>query len=458
MPKHPGGALIYEAAGKDCTALFDSYHPLAVRCAHVQRLSCGSAASTSLARPPLTRLPYASSGLLPKYCVGAVAAGSAAAPGTPLRAAYVDDTSPSGAFYATLKARVAAHFRASGADPRFHAAMYVKTALIGLLYSAAFYAAFLRPGTSLAACLAAAVLLGVAKAEVGVSIQHDGNHGAYSPWPAVNAVAGASLDLVGASSFMWRQQHVVGHHAVTNLEALDPDIRVSEADVRRVAAGQPRHWWHAHQHLYLGALYGLLAIKSIFLDDFAALAAGAIGAVSLRRMTGRETAVFWGGKLVYGLYTYALPLAAAQRSLARLALLWTVADLVTGWMLALMFQVAHVTRDVQFPQATEAGSGVARVPLGWGAAQVATSANFCARSWFWTHFSGGLNHQIEHHLFPGINHCHYPSLAPLVQATAKEFGVPYVSYPTFAAALGAHFGHLKNMGAAATVPSLATVG
>ena len=364
-----------------------------------------------------------------------------------------------GAFYATLKARVAAHFKRTGADPRFHGAMYVKTAAIALLYCACFYTAFLAPGSSLALCCAAAALLGVAKAEVGVSIQHDANHGAYSPWPALNAVAGASLDLVGASSFMWRQQHVVGHHAVTNLEALDPDIRVSEADVRRVASGQPRHWWHAYQHLYLGALYGLLAIKSIFVDDFSALADGAIGPVKLRRMTRAEQGVFWGGKLVYALYTYALPLAASPHTVSRLLLLWTVADLVTGWMLAFMFQVAHVTEDVVFPTSAGARDGVLPVDLGWGAAQVATSANFCACSWLWTHLSGGLNHQIEHHLFPGINHCHYPALAPIVQAAAREFGVPYVNYPTFTAALRAHFGHLKNMGHTAfTVASLANVG
>lgn len=67
-------------------------------------------------------------------------------------------------------------------------------------------------------------------------------------------------------SFMWRQQHVVGHHAYTNVEGMDPDIRVSSSDVRRVAPSQPWHPWHTMQHAYLGVLYGLLAVKSIFVD------------------------------------------------------------------------------------------------------------------------------------------------------------------------------------------------
>ena len=280
---------------------------------------------------------------------------------------------------------------------------------------------------------------------------------------------------------MWRQQHVVGHHAFTNVDGLDPDIRVSSGDVRRVTAAQPWHPWHAAQHAYLGALYSLLAFKSIYLDDFAALHGGHIGAVRLSAQTRAEAAIFWGGKAVYGAYMLAAPLAWSHHSGARLLVLWALADAVTGWMLACMFQVAHVVDEVAYP-ARDPATG--RVPLGWAAGQVATTADFCHGSAFWTHVSGGLNYQarvwlglvvlrwvltsmlappflaqVVHHLFPGICHCHYPALAPIVLRTAAEFGVPYKVYPTFSSALAAHFRQLRNVGwGKQGVPSLATIG
>ena len=320
--------------------------------------------------------------------------------------------------------------------------MYVKSAVILATLVASWLGAFfLFPGR-LWPSLLCAVLMGVAKAEVGVSIQHDANHGAYSPSPLLNAVMGSTLDLAGASSFMWRQQHVVGHHAFTNVADRDPDIRVSAKDVRRVAAMQPWHPWHAAQHLYLGLLYGLLAAKSIFVDDFLSLAEGRIGPVRLARMTGREAAVFWGGKLLYACYMLAAPVMWSQHSLGTLCLLWAAADATTGWMLAFLFQVAHVVDEVAYLERSPTGA----VASGWAAAQVATTADFCHGSWFWTHFSGGLNHQVVHHLFPGICHCYYPQLAPIVLRTAAEFGVPYKVRPRGAARYGCFVPHLAPPG------------
>ena len=264
--------------------------------------------------------------------------------------------------------------------------------------------------------LLCAVVLGAMKAEVGVSIMHDANHGAYSRSTRFARLMGATLDVAGASrcargqfgtcssqrsrccsqkpgarSFMWRQQHVVGHHAFTNVDGLDPDIRVSGKDVRRVTATQPWHAWHALQHVYLGAMYSLLAFKSIYVDDFASLAGGSIGPVSLAPLTRTEAAVFWGGKAAYACYMLVAPALWSHHSALRLLALWALTDAVTGWMLAFMFQVAHVVDDVAYPVRDPA---TGRVPLGWAAAQMATTADFCHGSAFWTHVSGGLNYQV----------------------------------------------------------------
>jgi fatty acid desaturase len=117
-------------------------------------------------------------------------------------------------------------------------------------------------------------------------------------------------------------------------------------------------------------------------------------------------------------------------------------------------QVAHVTDEVEFLE--RGADGV--VPGGWAAQQVATCSDFAHGSWFWTHVSGGLNYQAIHHLFPGVIHTHYPAIAPIVKAAAARRGVPYKVYPSFASALAGHFRHLRNVGMAIAVPSLASIG
>ncbi|KAL3153887.1 hypothetical protein ABBQ32_013456 [Trebouxia sp. C0010 RCD-2024] len=420
VPRHPGGALIYINAGKDCTQLFDSYHPLYVRA------------------------------VLDKFCIGNVVAG-------PGECAAVQYHQPAAQrqFYTVLRQRVDKHFRKNEISSRASIDMYVKTALIlsGLVVS--FWGTFFCFSSFWLSALCS-VVLGVCMAEVGVSIQHDANHGAYSRNTSLEYLLGTTLDIVGASSFMWKQQHVVGHHTYTNVDGLDPDIRVKDPDVRRVSQHQPWQSYQAYQHIYLALLYGLLAIKSILLDDFQSISTGSIGPVSISKLTTQEKTVFWGGKLLWLAYFIILPAVKSHHSWAALAALWLVSEAVTGWILALMFQVAHVTPDVAFLQQKNG-----TLAHDWAAAQVATTADFAHGSFFWTHFSGGLNYQVVHHLFPGICHTHYPAIAPIVMDTCKEFNVPYKVYPTFWSALYAHFSHLQQMGrhgVAVSLPSLATVG
>lgn len=119
-----------------------------------------------------------------------------------------------------------------------------------------------------------------------------------------------------------------------------------------------------------------------------------------------------------------------------------------------LLQVAHVVEDVVFLKKNDKEV----VPGGWAEQQIATSADFCHNSFFWTHFSGGLNYQVIHHLFPGIIHTHYPAIAPIVMRIAKKHGVKYQVYETFWSALVSHFSHLRRVGAGLYIPSLQTVG
>ena len=98
----------------------------------------------------------------------------------------------------------------------------------------------------------------------------------------------------------------------------------------------------AYQHIYLALLYGLLAIKSIILDDFQSISTGSIGPVSISRLTIQEKTIFWGGKLLWLAYFVVLPLGRSHHSWATLLALWLLSEAVTGWILALMFQVSRI--------------------------------------------------------------------------------------------------------------------
>lgn len=376
--------------------------------------------------------------MLPKYCVGELRLG----PGELAPVSYEPELHPGG-FYHTLKTRVEAYFRDTRQDPRVHPHMFVKTLLIVAGYLLCWRSTFFAPLPWLSAQLCVCVLLGVLKAEVGVSIMHDANHGAYSTSPVLGALAGASLDCCGASSFLWKQQHVAAHHVHTNVDGLDPDIRVGERDPYRAAPTQPLHPWHSRQHLYAPLLYCLLAAKNIVVDDFSTLASGLIAGRRIARPTPAERAQLWAGKALYASYWLLAPLAWGAHGLGGLVARWVFVEMVTGWTLALMFQVAHVVENITFPRFDPT---TRRVPLGWAASQLAATADFAPGSFFWTHFSGGLNHQAVHHLFPGVCHVHYPALSKIVARTAKEHGVPYLTFPSFGDALRAHLRHLKRMG------------
>jgi linoleoyl-CoA desaturase len=78
--------------------------------------------------------------------------------------------------------------------------------------------------------------------------------------------------------------------------------------------------------------------------------------------------------------------------------------------------------------------------------QLATTCNFSPNSkvLFW--LFGGLTNQIEHHLFPHISHVHYKKIAPIVERTSREFGLPYHKSGSFLSAIVKHFKMLYLLG------------
>ena len=353
---------------------------------------------------------------------------------------YVNDNTK-GKFYYTLRGRVETYFRKNRIDPRVSTEMYVKTAVILLFHMLSYYCMHYANIPFIFA-IAASVIHSVCICQIGVSIQHDANHGAYSKSPFLCKLLGCTLDLIGVSSYKWKKQHVVGHHAYTNVVGVDPDINVTASDPRRYANTHPRYSIHKYQHIYVMFLYSLMSFKTFLVDDFMSVLKSKLGPIIfLSKMNNSEIGIFIVGKLWFLTYFVALPLIWGFRSLSCTLLVMMIPLFLSGILLAVMFQVSHVTNDVDWFYSHDG-----KVAKGWGESQVLGSADYCHGSWFWTHFSGGLNYQVVHHLFPGVCHCHYPTIAPIVIDTCKEFGIHYQIYSSFMSALKAHLSHLKHMG------------
>jgi linoleoyl-CoA desaturase len=316
--------------------------------------------------------------------------------------------------------------------------MYLKTAiLLGGLAGSYLLLVFAAQTWAEGATLAA--LLGVFAAGVGINVQHDGGHQAYSRVPWVNAATAMTLELLGGSTYLWRWKHGVFHHAYVNITGHDTDVDLGV--LARLTPHQRRRAFHRWQHLYLWPLYGLLVIKWQLVDDLRKLARGRLGTQPFPRPRGRDLVVLVAGKVVFFTLAFGIPLRF--HGIGAVLGGYLVAGVVAGTLLSLVFQVAHCVEGVEFPL-PEPGAG--RMERTWAVHQVETTADFARESRAVAWLLGGLNFQIEHHLFPRVSHVHYAALSPLVEATCREFGVRYRTFGSFWAALAAHARWLRRMG------------
>jgi linoleoyl-CoA desaturase len=341
-------------------------------------------------------------------------------------------------FHLELRCRVEEYLRASGRRPRDCWQMYLKTAVF-LGGFALTYTLLVFVAQTWWQGLPLAVLLGLATAGIGVNIQHDGSHQAYSDRPWVNKLMAMTLELIGGSSHLWRRKHVVVHHTYVNITGHDTDIDFGL--LARLTPHQRRLPYHRWQHLYLWPLYGLLVMKWQLVEDFRKVIGGRLGAQAFSPPKGWELVVFFGGKAVFFTMAFGVPLLF--HSVGVVLLYYGVVTLVGGMALSLVFQVAHCVEEAEFPLPRgETG----RLDHPWAVHQAATSVDFGRRSRTAAWLLGGLNFQIEHHLLPRLCHVNYPAISKLVEETCREFGIAYAEHRSFGAGLASHFRWLRRMG------------
>lgn len=286
------------------------------------------------------------------------------------------------------------------------------------------------------------IMMGVGMTGIGCSIMHDSNHGSYSDNKTLNKMLGKIIALVGGYEVTWKIQHNILHHTYTNIEGLDDDINAGV--LLRFSPHSKWYSMHRYQHLYAWFLYGLLTLQWATIKDYRQLYDyHKKDLLKKEKITLRQaiTQATIYKVLYYGLL-FVVPIFVTGLSWQSVLVGFLLMHFTAGLMLSCIFQLAHVLEECEFPKPTDDR----KMENSWAIHQVLNTANFSPKSKIMSWFIGGLNRQIEHHLFPHICHVHYKKLAVIVKQTAQDYGLVYQEQPTFVHALVEHGRMLKKLG------------
>lgn len=344
-------------------------------------------------------------------------------------------------FFRTLNQRVNSYFKDNNISRKGNWKLYIKTFVMLSLYLSPYFL-LMTLNIPAWAQLLLAIVMGIGMAGVGMNVMHDANHGSYSSKNWINKIMGGSMYILSGNVYNWQVQHNVLHHTYTNIHGHDEDI--DAGNIIRFTKHDKWRRFHRFQHLYGIFLYGLLTVNWILVADF------------------KQTKRYLAKKLAYG----KLPKPVSQWSILVITKIlylgtWVVIPILffdiawwkvligffamhytAGLILSVVFQLAHVVEDTEMPLPDPSGT----MKNTWAIHQLFTTVNFSTKNKLINWFTGGLNHQVEHHIFPNISHVHYNKISKIVKNTAKEFNLPYNEYKTTRKAVIAHFRYLKQMG------------
>lgn len=344
-------------------------------------------------------------------------------------------------FFPTLKKRVDGYFTERQIKKQGNRKLYIKAVVLLTVYLAPFVLILTLelPGV---VQLALWSLIGFALAGIGMSVMHDANHGSFSKNRIVNYFMGHTLNLLGGSVCNWKMQHNVLHHTYTNVAEMDEDI--DDKLLMRFCPHSERKSYHRFQFIYVVFFYSILTLYWVTFKDF-------VQYIQYRRhqVFCEEKKSHWQKlvqilmmKFIYFFIILYLPIAIIGLPVGVTVGGFLLMQGIAGFILALVFQLAHTVQGTSHPLPNTEGI----IENDWAIHQLQTTANFARKSKWISWYVGGLNFQVEHHLFPYISHVHYPQIAEIVKATAEEFDVPYLESKTFMGAVGSHFSFLYDLG------------
>lgn len=361
------------------------------------------------------------------------------------------DTS-SKAFIKELKKRVDAYFETNNISRKANTTMVLKTlSILALTFIP--YALIMSNQFSPWQMLGLAIVMGFGVAGIGFSISHDALHGAYTSSNRLNALIGYTFELMGANGYLWKITHNVIHHTYTNIQGIDEDLEVSP--LLRLSPESEHRPIHKFQHIFGFAAYSFSTLYWVFVKDYKYMFQRDLGPYQNIKHPASEIAILIIAKIFYYGYMIVLPLMILDITWWQFAIGFVALHLTAGLILGVIFQLAHVVEGPM--HVTAEGNDV--MEDAWLVHEMKTTANFARNNKLLCWYVGGLNFQIEHHLFPKTCSIHYPAISPIVEEVAKEYGIPYHHHPTLSKAIASHYRMLKLFSKpdAKLAPQMATV-
>lgn len=358
---------------------------------------------------------------------------------TPIR--FIDKDKDRNLFFATLRQRVDHYFKENKISKHYNTHMVVKTIILLGFYIIPFVVLLtFQPPFGISLVLWS--VMGLALSGIGMSVMHDANHGAYSPNHTTNYWLGSSLNLLGGSSFNWKLQHNMLHHTYTNVVNMDDDI--DDKLFMRFSPHTKVKWYHRFQFIYAFVLYGLLTMYWAVLKDFVQFFKYTKNGVNKESKKNNRIILtkIIISKLGYFFVFLVIPIFILKLPALKYLTGFLLMQFISGVLLSVVFQLAHTVEGTSHPLPNESDT----IENTWAIHQLNTTVNFSRNNPLISWYVGGLNFQVEHHLFPTICHVHYPKIAPIVQQTAAEYGIPYLENKTLGLALASHVKTLKRFG------------
>ena len=342
-------------------------------------------------------------------------------------------------FVKEVRAEVNQYFVDSGLSRHANGAMRFKTVAILLMFFGP-YVLIMLGGISLMRMWFLTFIMGIGAAGMGFSVSHDALHGAYSSKSWVNATLGYYFDLLGANSYMWKITHNVIHHTYTNITGVDEDLTVSP--LVRLSPEAPRYFFHRFQHFFAFPAYSLATINWLFAKDFQQFLKKDIGPYKDKKHPPFEIFMLVVTKIAAITFQVVLPLWLLDITVGQFVIGFLTMHMTAGLILGVIFQLAHVVEGPEYLAPDENGD----MESSWIIHEMRTTANFARNNHLLTWYVGGLNYQIEHHLFPQTCSIHYPELSKIVREIAAEHNVPYNYHPTLLTSIKSHISMLKQLG------------
>jgi linoleoyl-CoA desaturase len=340
-------------------------------------------------------------------------------------------------FFNALKEEVDAYFERNGLKKTGNWRLYGKTMVL-IPASIITYLVLMLVDMHWALSSLLWFVFGLNMAAIGFNVMHDACHGSFSTRNWVNELFGLTNNILGGNAFLWKLKHNIIHHTYTNVDGVDDDI--NNMPFMRQCSSQPWKPMHRFQSIYMFLLYGFTSLFMFFMD-YIKYFSKKVYTTPLKKMDFKEHLIFWFGKIFFIVVYIIIPVVLLGWKA------WLVGFLISqftlGMTLAVVFQLAHVVEHAEFETA---GVDPVKIENEWAIHQVKTTANFAFSNKIVTWFVGGLNYQIEHHLFPRISHIHYPAISKIVRETCEKFDLNYIYFPSTRAAIASHVRFMHQMG------------